>query len=72
MTSYRVTYQIRLRECVGIQQGDWVKKEMIVVAGEDSRETINATLDIVNTGYDFRLKEIRIIGRVDVIAQSLR
>lgn len=72
MTSYRVTYQIRLRVGVGIPQGDWLDKEMIVVSGDDAREAINETLDKIKTCYSFRLKEIKVNGRVNVISQSLR
>lgn len=71
MTSYLVTYQVRRKGGVGIPQGDWIDREMIVIAGDDAREAINETIDN-NTNHDFRLREIKVNGRVDVIAQSLR
>lgn len=71
MTSYLVTYQVRRKGDVGIPQGDWIDREMIVIAGDDAREAINETIDN-STNHDFRLREIKVNGRVDVIAQSLR
>jgi len=71
MISYRVTYQIRRKASLSVPQGDWQDKESVVVAGEDAMEAICKTVED-NSGYDFRLKEIKVNGRVDMIAKSLR
>ena len=71
MTIYLIKYQIRYRDMVSIPQGEWQDKEVRVVAGDDARDAVSEVIDTV-AGQDFRLKEIKVCGQIDIIAQKLR
>lgn len=72
MTSYRIRYKIRRRsDEASIGQGEWQDKEVRVVAGEDARKAVAAIYDTTE-GHDFCLREIKVIGEVDIIAQTVR
>lgn len=67
MTIYLVKYQTRRREIVSVPQGDWLDKEIAVLAREDGWDALDQAF-ISCSGYDFRLKEVKIIGHVDIVA----
>lgn len=70
MTSYKIIFQIRRKESVAIHQGDWQDKEIIILGGDDATEIVN---EMVTTFpyHDFRLKEVRICGKVDALSQGV-
>ncbi len=70
MTAYLIRYQIRRRGRISIPRGDWQDEEKIVVAGDDGREAINEIVDSI-TNYDFRLRSVEEVRRVDRISKRL-
>jgi hypothetical protein len=52
-----------------LPSGDWKDKEKTVLADEDAREAINEIVDSLQ-GYSFRLKGVKAVGQVDMIAKT--
>lgn len=72
MTSCMIRYQTRRKnKLAGIGQGEWQDKEVVVLAGDDAIEAVDAMADI-DPDLEFRLKRVVKWGYVDIIAQRLR
>ena len=69
MTAYRIKYQTRRKDKLTIPSGNWQYKEKTVLAGDDAREAIDKIVDSLQ-GYSCRLRGVKVVGRVDMIAKT--